>query len=99
MEFRTALLTSKSDMSDSELRTRADGLGLDPRTFRACLASTETIRAVEESVQQGTRLGVVATPTFFINGRKVEGARGAEVFEEIIDEELKLSASTKQEGQ
>ncbi|MCC6807556.1 MAG: thioredoxin domain-containing protein, partial [Deltaproteobacteria bacterium] len=39
-------------------------------------------------VAEGKRLGVEGVPTFFINGRKVTGARTKEEFKAIIDEEL-----------
>ena len=32
--------------------------------------------------------GVNSTPTFFVNGRMVRGARGIEEFSKIIDEDL-----------
>ena len=37
----------------------------------------------------GGRLGASTTPTFFINGRRVKGALAPQVFERVIEIELK----------
>jgi len=39
-------------------------------------------------IDQGARVGVIGTPTFFINGRVTACARPFESFARIIDEEL-----------
>ena len=45
-------------------------------------------------MKEAQGVGVRGTPTFFINGRMVVGARPIEDFRAIIDEELaRLSAS------
>ena len=40
-----------------------------------------------------TSLGVVSTPTVFVNGRLVSGAQPYEVFATVIDEELERATS------
>jgi predicted DsbA family dithiol-disulfide isomerase len=37
---------------------------------------------------EGTRLGITGTPSFFIDGRFVNGAQPLEKFVQIIEEEL-----------
>ncbi|HTN71893.1 MAG TPA: thioredoxin domain-containing protein [Methylomirabilota bacterium] len=44
--------------------------------------------AVQQDLEQGSQLGVTATPAFFINGRIIVGAQPLEEFSRIIDEEL-----------
>jgi len=39
-------------------------------------------------VEEGNRLGVSGTPTFFINGRVLSGAQPIERFVQVIEEEL-----------
>ncbi|MCK0127914.1 thioredoxin domain-containing protein [Erythrobacter sp. F6033] len=47
--------------------------GLSADQARTCLADTETIEGIAEaSSTQAQELGVQATPTFFLNGRKLE---------------------------
>ena len=44
--------------------------------------------ATEVTVYAVQRLGVDATPTVFINGRRISGAQPYEVFARAIDDEL-----------
>lgn len=50
-----------------------------------CLANPQVAVAVERDVQLGQRLGVASTPTFFINGEKVEGAQSLPQMRAIIE--------------
>ncbi len=43
---------------------------------------------MQSNVEEGTRVGVTGTPTFFINGRLVSGAQSMESFVRVIEEEL-----------
>jgi protein-disulfide isomerase len=54
----------------------------------ACLTSGKYKDAWKPSQEEGNRVGVSSTPSFFINGRMLIGAAGYEVFSKIIDEEL-----------
>ncbi|MDX2086451.1 MAG: thioredoxin domain-containing protein [Kofleriaceae bacterium] len=65
----------------------ARDVGLDlPRFQRDMKVCDQSIRARQEELK---KLGANATPTFFINGRYISGARPALDFEAIIDEELR----------
>ena len=70
------------------LRGYAREVGLDLAAFDQCQASGKYRVAVQKDVDEGNRLGVTATPTFFINGRQVTGAQPLEAFSLMIDEEL-----------
>ncbi|MBV1860364.1 MAG: sigma-70 family RNA polymerase sigma factor [Nannocystaceae bacterium] len=72
-------------LSNTEMRTMADTLGLDGERFESDLDSAATIEEVDR--QRGLCLDNRAkgTPTFFVNGRKLTGARTFEVFEAAID--------------
>lgn len=41
---------------------------------------------VEENIKFGKKIGIAATPTFFINGHIITGAPSAEKFEELIED-------------
>lgn len=64
----------------------AKNVGIDEAKFQACLKAQETQLAIQADIEEGTRLGVSSTPTFFINGRKVEGVRPIPVWSQIIDQ-------------
>ncbi len=58
-------------------------------------ARYQTVLAqVKADVKLGQSLGVGRTPTFFINGRKVEGGLDAEFFEAAIEYELARAAQS-----
>jgi protein-disulfide isomerase len=88
-EYRTGLMARPGDWSDQYLLATAAPLGLDRSSFEACLASDRHDKAILQSSEEGTQLGVQSTPTFFVNGRRVKGVRSPEQFQEIIDSELK----------
>ena len=67
----------------------AKGLGLDSAKFDACLDSGEKASEVQKDMADGSAAGVSGTPGFFINGVKVVGAQPFQVFEQLIEAELK----------
>lgn len=63
--------------------------GFTQESFEECLTNQELLDAVNEVKDTGAQeFGVNSTPTFFVNGRMVRGARGIEEFSKIIDEDL-----------
>ena len=57
--------------------------------LRSFLLDQGTLGArVQRDVGEAGRLGVKGTPTFFVNGLRIEGAQPAARFEQIIDKEL-----------
>jgi protein-disulfide isomerase len=89
-EYHRTLLSDTAH-EDADLRKKAVGLGLDGQRFAACVASTRHDAAIEGATAQGREAGVSATPTFFINGRRVVGVRPFEEISAVIEEELKRS--------
>jgi protein-disulfide isomerase len=87
-DYRKGLLSHPGDFSDGELQRRAQELSLDAQAFGTCLQSDRHDAAIEESLDQGRKAGVTATPTFFVNGRMQTGAPPIEEFRRLVDEEL-----------
>ena len=87
-EYHRNLLLAPGDMGDQDLRTRATAMGLDGGRFSACVASDRFDADIRRSTESGHSLGIDATPTFFINGRRMTGALPADQFAEVIDSEL-----------
>lgn len=50
----------------------AKELGLDAEAFKRCYDAPPASRRVAESEQEGDRLGLTGTPTFFVNGRRLQ---------------------------
>lgn len=62
--------------------------GLDVSRLTECIDNNETIDRVNRDVKYATEIGVEATPSFFINGRFIEGAQPYGTIQSVIDEEL-----------
>jgi protein-disulfide isomerase len=75
------------------LDAAAREVGLDTRTFDACIATGKYRAAVQRDVEQAQRLSVSGTPTFFINGRPLFGAQAFDAFAQVIDDELARTAT------
>lgn len=80
------------DPAETVFPRYAGEAGLDEGAFRACLAD-----GPRAEVARGNDMALVAgvgmTPTFFIDGRRLEGAVSLESFREIIDEALRQAAA------
>jgi protein-disulfide isomerase len=86
MEARLYAAAGRYDRVTVEML--AQGLGLDMIRFRADLDSGSARQAIAEDVALARRLGVSATPTFFVNGRPILGSQPVATFVKVIDEEL-----------
>lgn len=73
------------DFADKRLIAFAEKLGLDMGAFRSCYNGNTYRQQVLDDLTRGRSLGVSATPTFFINGTKVQGYVG---LTEAIEAEL-----------
>ena len=61
--------------------------GLNADTFKGCLASPDTQKAVDESHSEGVSMGITSTPTVYINGRPLVGG-DVTTLSQYIDFEL-----------
>lgn len=66
----------------------ASQIGLNVAEFRKDYASTEVNNRVNADMREGNKAGVDATPTFFINGKKVQINNSVEAFSKVIDAEI-----------
>lgn len=66
----------------------AGELGLDVARFTACLDGGAYADIVEANIEAATAAGVRATPTFFINGVKAEGALPFAAFQQRLEARL-----------
>ena len=71
----------------SKLADDAAAAGLDLEGFQACMESGRGEAQMQKDIEEGKRLGVTGTPTFFVNGAKLVGAITPDQFDELIQEE------------
>lgn len=80
------LFQNAAALTDDDLKRYAREIGLDPSQFDRCLYSKKAEDEVRDDRGEGLAAGVRGTPTFFIAGRKVEGAIPGPILERIIVE-------------
>jgi len=80
---------SKGQNPSSTLETFAKQLGLNVDQFKADLANAETAATINADVKEGQALGASSTPTFAINGKKIDkNPQSIEEFTKLIDDEI-----------
>ena len=67
----------------------AEEIGLDTAKFEEAMDLPETKEAVSKDMITGNSLKIRGTPTFFLNGQKLENPAGLEPFRALIEAEIK----------
>lgn len=68
-----------------EVYSIANQIGVDNNKFKSCLNSNKYINKIQKDFTDAEDLKVTGTPTWFINGQKIEGDIPYSVFAQIID--------------
>jgi protein-disulfide isomerase len=87
-EMHDRLFANQQALGVPALKQHAAALGLDAAKFDECLDSGKYADIVQADLEEGQKLGIQSTPTFFVNGRPVVGAQPYEYFDAVVKEEL-----------
>jgi protein-disulfide isomerase len=68
---------SESEAQDA-FRGYAEEVGLDIAAYDTCIQDTAMADRVDEDLDEGNAIGVTGTPSFFVNGEKVDTQAGFE---------------------
>lgn len=79
------LYQNQDSLAINNLKQYAIEIGLDAEAFNTCLDSGRFTTEVEKDRTDGIAVDVRGTPTWFINGIKIEGIIPLDAFKEIID--------------
>lgn len=83
---------SRSGNPQAQFISYAREIGLDVEQFKNELNAAKTQKNVVEEKKEGQRLGVNSTPTFFVNGEKIErNPQSYEAFRQLIEERLEAT--------
>ncbi|MGK7371709.1 MAG: DsbA family protein [Candidatus Halalkalibacterium sp. M3_1C_030] len=96
IEMHNKLFENQQQWSSGNAQARilgyAKDIGLDMEQFKEDLNAAETQKAVMEEKQEGVQMGVDSTPTFFINGEKLQqNPPSFQDFKALIDVYMKDS--------
>lgn len=84
--YSDRLFASQEAQTADDLRLYAQQVGADLSRYDACVRSKTPLAAIKGSIDDGNAAGVGATPTFFFNGVKIEGAIPQDAFAQIVDQ-------------
>ncbi len=76
-EMHDLLFANQVDLTDAAIFRYADSLELDSARFATDVESEGVLERIQADLQGAVDSGVGGTPTFFINGRRHDGAWGA----------------------
>src|SRR3989344_6222357 len=86
-EYHDLLFENQESLKTQDLKRYAQELELDTAKFNEALDSGKFKDKVTTDMDDGEKLGVSSTPTFFINGQKNVGVLSYEKFKELLDKE------------
>jgi protein-disulfide isomerase len=89
-----ALYEHQDALGDAQLEEYAAALGLDVERWVSDMETQAHLERVRADFMSGVRSGVNGTPTFFINGRRHDGAHDLEALIAAI--EAAMPAKTPQ---
>jgi protein-disulfide isomerase len=93
--FHDLAFEQGAQATQAALRDYAKRAGADVPVFDKCVESRKHRAAVAADIEEGKKLGVTGTPTFFINGALFVGNQPFAEFQRVIERELSRTASTK----
>ena len=70
--FDAQEVISPSNVWDKLLEL-ATQIGLDPATYKSCMTNPETANQIKTAIEEGHALTITATPTTFVDTRRVVG--------------------------
>ncbi len=83
-EYHDQLYARQDELSPTAYRLIAESLNLDMTLFNKCYTTEKYRVEIEQDYQTGLELGVVGTPTFFVNGQLYQGVLPFDYWETIL---------------
>jgi protein-disulfide isomerase len=95
-EMHDRLFAHPEKLLPQGLREEARALGLNLEQFEEDMASQDTYSRIALDRGEANAAGIAKVPTFFVNGRKLEGAQPFEVLR--VEVEAELAARDEERG-
>ena len=87
-EFYDSMFSDQAHLEVADFKKRAQAMGLNTTAFNTCLDSGKQAEAIQKERDEARKAGVSSTPSLFINGRLMVGARSYADIREVIEDEL-----------
>lgn len=82
-----------------EFEQYASQLGLNVEKFKSDYRSTAVNNSVQADMKEGDKLKVTATPTFILDGKKIENPGSPEAFSKLIEDAIKAKGGSQSSTQ
>ena len=97
-EMHDKLFANQRALAREDLDKYAQEIGLDMAKYKVALDSGKFKARIAADQAEAGKFGARGTPSFFINGRPVRGARPLDDFKKVIDKEIELANAKLKEG-
>lgn len=87
-QFAKLAFDGQAEISFETLADWAHKAGVDVDTYNQSVSDPVVLQRIIQDVNLARRIGIEATPTFFVNGKLIDGAQEPAYFEQVIDAEL-----------
>jgi protein-disulfide isomerase len=87
-KMHDAMFANQEALDAEGLKKTAKTIGVKSEAFDKCLVENKYLAQVKADMEEGKKIKVKSTPTFFVNGQLINGAQPMDIFAELIDEEL-----------
>lgn len=85
-----ALFDAQKDLASGKVLEIVSKVpGINAEQLKSCMDAPETVAQVRSDLEFGETLKIQSTPTFFINGKKIEGGLPTSLWIQVIDQLLK----------
>jgi protein-disulfide isomerase len=97
-EMEKHLYENQQKLEATDLPDQAKAVGVDLGKWQKCMDAHKAKDAIAKDMATAEKVQATGTPAFFINGRKLSGARPFEDFKKMIDEEMTKAEATIKAG-
>jgi protein-disulfide isomerase len=87
-DMHARLFANAKALDDDSIKSAASELGLDTTRFESARTGAKVSADLDRAMALAKSLGVTGTPSFFVNGRRINGAQPLETFKGVVDEEI-----------
>jgi protein-disulfide isomerase len=93
-EYHDVLFNSGGALGVPQLKEHARVLKLNGEQFDQCLDNGEMAAVVNKDLEEGKRLGLTGTPSFFVNGHFFSGAVEYGLVKQMVEQQLAVNAKS-----
>ncbi len=79
-------------LETARVTTMVQALGINMMQFDGCMTSQKYAAIIDRDIQDGLDLKIRGTPTYFLNGKRIEGVQSEAIWKTLVIEAIQQSA-------